>query len=123
MKAAAPLLVLGLAVALAACDLYFPDHRVRVAGVVRDTSGAGVADVEVSLRRQRFLYDTPLATARTGPGGAYRLTHKLEGCSTLFDGFSVLAERVVGADTVRASQEVECVDDEQTADLVLPALR
>ena len=122
MTYAAPLAVAGLALALASCDLYFPDHRVRVAGVVRDTSGVGVAGAEVSFRRQRFLYDTPLAVTQTGPGGAYRLTHTLEGCSTLFDEFTVLAEQVVGADTTRASGEAECVDDEQTVDLVLPGL-
>lgn len=105
--------------ALASCDLYFPDHRVEVEGTVRDGSGAGVPMAEVTLRRSRFLYDTPLASTRTDAAGAYRLTYRLEGCSELFDGFRVVAEWVVESDTARAGHGIVCGDGVQEVDFVL----
>ncbi len=114
--------VLVALVALASCDLYFPDHRVEVEGVVRDGAGGAVAGAEVTLRRSRLLYDTPLASTTSDAAGAYRLTHRLEGCSELFDGFRVVAERVVVSDTTRVSASVDCGDGVQTVDLAVPDL-
>ena len=75
--------------------------------------------VDVTLRRSRLLYDTPLASSVTNERGNYRLTHRLEGCSSLFDGFRVVAEQVVQSDTTRSQEGVECVDGVQKVDLVL----
>lgn len=112
-------LTLAIAGLLSSCDLYFPDHRVEVEGVVRDGDGAGVPDASVTFRRSRLLYDTPLASTHTDAAGAYRLTYRLEGCSELFDGFRVVAERVVQSDTTRAGEDVECTDEVQEVDFVL----
>jgi hypothetical protein len=106
-------------VAFPACDLYFPNHQVEVEGTVRDEAGTTVEGALVSFRRSRLLYDTPLAETETDASGAYRLTYWLDGCSGLFDHFSVVAERVVGADTTRAGEPVDCADGVQTVDLVI----
>ncbi len=113
--------VLGVLVVLTSCDLYFPDHRVEVEGVVRDERGEAVREAVVTLRRSRLLYDTPLASAVTGTDGAYRLSHRLEGCSGLFDGFRAVAEHVVQSDTTRSEPVVDCVDGVQKVDFALVA--